>query len=673
MGDAYKTTAGGGISNLYGIAWSHPNAGGIAANLNTHGALITENGSFLAALSGSIRCRDDMRAPIYYDSNNTGYYVDPNSTSNLNGLTAGTTTLGDTRINFASGGGGYTFSANHYSMGKDIANSGWSSPHYSDLIIGYHTGIRLGAQYSGIRFYNNSPTTDANNDGNGDGGESLLMTVGGYVGTANHTDVVVNNNLFANASMRAPIFYDSNNTGYYTDPASTSFLNNCTAIRYLARASGVTLGTGNSAQLEISNAASGACNISFHREGVYGAHFGLDTDNVFSTYGWSAGGGYTSMRVGGFTVNGTGTATGDFRAPIFYDSNNTGYCCDPTGSSRLNVIYCGDVYNDLGGWFRNYGVTGLYNQSYGIHFYAGDASYWNVASNYGLRIRSSYESTIKGYVYFDSSGFGLLDSSGNWKVRTTTSLVEIYNRLDAPIMYDSNNTAYYTDPASISSMYGVAIRGDNASTDTSNQIFFWGSGNSTTSAIGFKANGGNFANPTGNGDGYNTYLTMDSDGRGWVFRRGTGGTDFTSAFTSGWILNNGVWQAQASMRAPIFYDSNNTGYYTDPASTSVLNALTLGGGTVGYPAFTSYTTRAFSTWHQAGDNLLVVVAWGGPYTNDFYLYVGPSTEVYSTVARYGDDINSNTKWSTTTFIIKKGAYFYATAEVDYGFRSYPLS
>ena len=84
MGDAYKTTAGGGISNLYGIAWSHPNAGGIAANLNTHGALVTENGAFLAAISGSIRCRDDMRAPIFYDSNNTGYYVDPASTSNLN-------------------------------------------------------------------------------------------------------------------------------------------------------------------------------------------------------------------------------------------------------------------------------------------------------------------------------------------------------------------------------------------------------------------------------------------------------------------------------------------------------------------------------------------------------------------------------------------------------------
>jgi hypothetical protein len=145
----------------------------------------------------------------------------------------------------------------------------------------------------------------------------------------------------------------------------------------------------------------------------------------------------------------------------------------------------------------------------------------------------------------------------------------------APIFYDSNDTGYFTDPAGISSMWGVAIRGDNGSTNTNNQIFFWGAGNTTTSAIGFKSNGGYFTNPTGNGDGYNTYLTMDSPGRGWVFREGVGGTDFGAAYTSGWILNNGVWQANASMRSPIFYDSNNTGYYLDPASTSNINILSV--------------------------------------------------------------------------------------------------
>ena len=143
-----------------------------------------------------------------------------------NSNTTSQITFTDFKANFPSGGGGgHSFGPNHYSMGLDSGNGGWNHPHYRDLIIGYHTGVRIGAHYSGIRFYNDSPTTDANNDGNGDRGEALLMTIGGYVGTENHTDVVVNNNLFANVSMRAPIFYDSQNTGYYGDFASTSRMN----------------------------------------------------------------------------------------------------------------------------------------------------------------------------------------------------------------------------------------------------------------------------------------------------------------------------------------------------------------------------------------------------------------------------------------------------------------
>ena len=54
MGDAYKLTAAGGISNLYGLAWSHPNAGGQAANLSSHGLLVVVNGTTYAAISSNI-------------------------------------------------------------------------------------------------------------------------------------------------------------------------------------------------------------------------------------------------------------------------------------------------------------------------------------------------------------------------------------------------------------------------------------------------------------------------------------------------------------------------------------------------------------------------------------------------------------------------------------------
>jgi hypothetical protein len=87
MGDAYKLPANGtSTGSLYGLAWSHPNAGGVAGNLNTHGLLVMENGTFLAAISGSIRVRDDMRAPIFYDQNDTSFYLDPNSSSRIRNL-----------------------------------------------------------------------------------------------------------------------------------------------------------------------------------------------------------------------------------------------------------------------------------------------------------------------------------------------------------------------------------------------------------------------------------------------------------------------------------------------------------------------------------------------------------------------------------------------------------
>jgi hypothetical protein len=78
----------------------------------------------------------------------------------------------------------------------------------------------------------------------------------------------------------------------------------------------------------------------------------------------------------------------------------------------------------------------------------------------------------------------------------------------------------------------------------------------------------------------------------------------------GWSASANRWEldmsgnnwAASSFRAPIFYDSNNTAYYTDPASTSVLNGLTVGGGTIattsGSPAY--YMARAWVSWNGTG-------------------------------------------------------------------------
>lgn len=71
------------------------------------------------------------------------------------------------------------------------------------------------------------------------------------------------------------------------------------------------LGTANNSQVEIA-APQGGGNafISFHNEGVVGAHFGLEGDGWLSTRGWSYGAGYAPIRSGNIQVNGGIQITG---------------------------------------------------------------------------------------------------------------------------------------------------------------------------------------------------------------------------------------------------------------------------------------------------------------------------------------------------------------------------
>jgi hypothetical protein len=63
MGDSYKMSADGtSLANMYGIGWSHPNAGGAAGNLTDHGMLIINNGGFRCAISNSIVAASNITA-----------------------------------------------------------------------------------------------------------------------------------------------------------------------------------------------------------------------------------------------------------------------------------------------------------------------------------------------------------------------------------------------------------------------------------------------------------------------------------------------------------------------------------------------------------------------------------------------------------------------------------
>ena len=321
--------------------------------------------------------------------------------------------------------------------------------------------------------------------------------------------------LIVNGSVNTPIVYDKDNTGYYVNPASTSNIN------ALAVAGGLTL---NSTNLYF--AGVGDNNHAINYPG--GTHVGETNGTQFRFFSYlnlySSRGGTSVMTL---KYDKSVEFNGQIKVGAFAQSqNNTGEAWIGRAADRsLGVLTV-----QLGG-----------------------------TSPAKMEIVDSGWTTVEHS--FDEEGI-------------STS----FGSKRAPIFYDSASTGYYVDPASISSLYGLAIRGDLGSTATQNQLTLWGAGNTATSAIGFKANGGVFTNPTGNGDGYNTYLSMDAVGRGWVFRRAANGNDFTSAYNAGWILNNGIAQFNASVRSPIFYDSDNTGYYVDPATSSVLN--TVGAGTI---------------------------------------------------------------------------------------------
>jgi hypothetical protein len=113
LGDAYKGNADGtSLSGAYGLWFSYPSAGGPAANLSTHGLMLIQNGAFQASLDPSMRAVSDMRAPIFYDYDNTAYFCDPNSTSIL-------ATVRSDRIQFSNANEAVTLNNGSYLMLRD--------------------------------------------------------------------------------------------------------------------------------------------------------------------------------------------------------------------------------------------------------------------------------------------------------------------------------------------------------------------------------------------------------------------------------------------------------------------------------------------------------------------------------------------------------------------------
>jgi hypothetical protein len=165
-----------------------------------------------------------------------------------------------------------------------------------------------------------------------------------------------------------------------------------------------------------------------------------------------------------------------------------------------------------------------------------------------LRQRNVTGGTYSGWVEYLSTAGHTYSGSLN----LTGSIISTASDVRAPIFYDQNNTAYYLDPAA-----GTAL-------NINGGITFAAANPTLSSPSYFVIPGGAYFNSQ------TVYTEANIKARGGV------GNDTAAALTlTGGT--SGFTQINGSARSPIFYDSDNTGYYFDGASTAA-NALTVAGG-----------------------------------------------------------------------------------------------
>jgi hypothetical protein len=311
---------------------------------------------------------------------------------------------------------------------------------------------------------------------------------GGWTGTGDgwgtpYLTINTSGNVTAPVDMRSPIFYNHSNTGYYVDGDSTSVLyylslqgGNATAQGQATSVALKIAGYQNyeSLELGIEDSYQGVIRSYGNDIRYYAGHWkttGNTATEDHSHYWYTSKNGSTNWSSAKMRLNHDATlsVTGDMRAPIFYDSDNTGYYIDPNNNANI----AGNVY--IGGWFRNYGYTGLYNESYGNHWYATGNDYWNLAGNNGTNVgiifrTGGHQGTSRGYVYADSSNnIGFLNSGGSWRLRVVGDDYSLADgsSMRAQIFYDSNDTTYYADFASSSTSVntrGAIVSGGSGST-----------------------------------------------------------------------------------------------------------------------------------------------------------------------------------------------------------------
>ena len=586
---------------------------------------------------GPVIASHSVRSPIYYDNNDTSYFIDSNTTSRLNQLKL----MSNVPILFQNTGTG-TYNHTEYYHGQNNTSGSAVNGMFIEMgrltdsgsaeVRQFVVGARGGQTQFRIDGVGNTFSTlssrapifyDSNNSSyflnpSAQGGNAL-KTIGDWrqdSGTwsgevagkmqyhSNNwyiqysSEVLFRNSSAVNtmtmasaghmsvtASMRSPYFYDLDNTGFYANPADLS----------------------NFHRMALNPPSSGTLPVLQVNQGS-GSHQGIAVDINQANAGYaidvrgSVGSGQFNVS-SAYNSNPIVLTSGSFRAPYFYDSDNTNYYVDAAGKSKLNELSAaGHAVNYATS--EDWVVAGQANQQgrYGGDFTVngdGNSVSWDEAPNTG-------NNPGRGKIWKTRNNDANSGADGGWNKNITGLNV---NKAYMSVVYvrrasSSTNGSFYH-----------GCRG--SSTDTHNLS---GTGNSNPyfSSFGIStldvnqwyvsvgiiqaANDSNTANWTMGGlwkletgarqVGYTTFK-MGGSGSGQQDHRTYLYYSTDSAAALDWYAP-GFYEINGSepsiedlmgrpkdsvdrltvaddMRAPIYYDSNDTAVFLDPNGTTSLN------------------------------------------------------------------------------------------------------
>lgn len=509
--------------------------------------LDTSNYSGYSNFSGAVY------GTIYYDANNTSYYIDPASYSRLNQLSIG-------------------------------------SVNTSYLLYN-----------NGNSYFNGSVEID-----------DTLYVSSGY-------------------SVRAPIFYDIDNTGYYLDPASTSNLNALTLA------------------------------------GTFSAP-GYNKTNWDTAYGWGnhALAGYVPQGRT-ITINGVGYDLSANRSwTITASETDTLATVTARGASTSTAVTLSSSGNTFGGhhYFSSYDANGNHYPHYN-----------NGSNNNGSKLNLRM---------FDSSGNAVVfylngnDKSIQWNGSTiwTSGNHGSGSGLNADLL-DGQHASAFASSSHTHDLGRYSLRPPSV-------IDALTTNNFRSTLFGSSANDYNISTARWNGvpgplSGLNAYGTMlawaGADTHGFVAMDynaraaiiGGGNGEYVNWYSrllmdDAWI-NNKYFSSSGEIHGTVFYDANNSAYYINPASTSNLYGLTVNQTISGNITSANY----LSILGGSGGNLNTM-GYGRYYNygSGSYWTNGPSGMSYGSVYNFGGssesvlslqlaaDINHNSTSSTRTMWFRTG-------------------